>query len=159
MTQPLRLQLASTARTPNTHSTSEQEIDIEILHEFWPHMAVAESGGYAANRVTVKNTGNIVLKNVQVYVVPSDTSPQFDARITDRDGQIIDSTDAPVLNFGDLAPGISLTLPYWWTVISRFPDAQGSQTRTVTFHLYPVFTADFRQSGVSFTDDSLLDNA
>ncbi|HEY9799246.1 MAG TPA: hypothetical protein V6D25_02725 [Leptolyngbyaceae cyanobacterium] len=96
---------------------------------------------------------------MQVYIDVDDNSAQFDARIVDRNGQIIDNASAPVLTFGDLTPGASLNLTYWWTVIARFPDAQGSETRTVNFNLYPIFTADFRQSGVSFLDQSNLANA
>ncbi|GAX34658.1 hypothetical protein [Nodularia sp. NIES-3585] len=144
----------------DTFSTSDKKIDLQVQHSFWSHTVVVDNGSFIVANVTVKNTGNIALKDVQVYIDVDDDSALFDAHITDSNGSIIDSSAPPVLNFGYLAPGVSSTqVSYWWTVAPRFPEVEGSTTRTATFNLYPVFTADFKQSGQAFQSRSQLDKA
>ncbi|AFZ58907.1 hypothetical protein H6G54_17645 [Anabaena cylindrica FACHB-243] len=143
----------------DSFSTKDKIIDLQLQHSFWSHTTVVDNGSFIVANVTVKNTGNIALKDVQVYVDVDDDSALFDAHITNSNGEIIDS-NAPVLNFGYLAPGVSSTqISYWWTVKPRFPEAEGSVTKTATFNLYPVFTADFKQSGQAFQSYSQLDKA
>jgi hypothetical protein len=144
----------------DSFSVKDKIIDLQIQHSFWSHTFVGENCGYLVANVTVKNTGNIALKDVQVYVDADDNSALFDSHITDCNGNIIDSSSTPVLNFGYLPPGACSTqISYWWTVRPRFPDAEGSVTKTATFNLYPVFNVDFKQSGEYFQSCSQLDQA
>jgi hypothetical protein len=145
----------------DSFNTSAKKIDLQIQHSFWSHTVVVDNGSFIVANVTVKNTGDIPLKDIQVYIDVDDTSALFDAHITNSNGEIIDSGPTPpVLTFGNLAPGVSATqISYWWTVKPRFPEAEGSATKTATFNLFPVFTADFKQTGQPFTSTSQLDKA
>ncbi len=139
-------------------STSDKKIDLDIQHSFWSSTVVTD-GGYLVSNVTIKNTGNLALKDVQIYVDIDDDSALFDAYITDSNGKIIEG-NTPVLNFGNLAPGATSTqISYWWTVRSRFPEAQGSEKKAVKFNLYPIFSVDFKQSNQYFQSTSQLDKA
>lgn len=140
---------------------SDSKIDLQIDHDFWSQTVVTQNTGWIVGNVRVKNTGNIFLKDVKIYIDIDDDSSGFDAHLCDANGNIIDTgLEAPCLSFGDLAPGVSSTQKsYWWIVKARFPDFEGSDYKTTNFNLYPTFTADFKQQGQAFQSQSNLENA
>lgn len=142
-------------------SISDKKIDLQISHDFWSQTVVMDKTGWIVGNVRVKNTGNIFLRDVKVYIDVDDDSMGFDAHLCDANGNIIDSgTDAPCFSFGDLAPGVSSTQKsYWWIVKPRFPDFQGSEEKTTSFNFYPTFVADFKQQGQPFQSTAKLEKA
>ncbi|MBC6419662.1 MAG: hypothetical protein GDA44_13300 [Prochloron sp. SP5CPC1] len=157
MSYPGGVAALGTKRTPESFSTTEQKIDLKIEHDFWKHTTTYPTDGWISSWVTVTNTGDIVLKDIKIYVDVDDDSDKFDAHLCESGGNIIQEC---CLKFGDLAPGVSSSKQtYLWIVKPVFPDVQGSATKTVGLILYPMFTADFRQSGKLFRSDSALDKA
>jgi hypothetical protein len=146
----------------DTFTTSDKKIGLEITHTFFGHTVSsnADNQDHVGSQVTVKNVGIVGLKDVKVYVDLDDDSPAFDAMIYGIEGHYPIGDADPILSFGDLAPGAtSVKKSYWWTVRPKFPGAQGSATKTVSFNLYPTFTVNFLQQGEPFVSKAKLDNA
>ncbi len=143
-------------------STSDQKVDLDIDHNFWSVGNLGDTYGWVVGNITVKNTGTVLLKDVTIYLDVDDQSPEFDMHICDSNGKILDNTGpyGPSYSFGDIQPGAtSGKVSYWWLVRPRFPGSQGSGTNPGQIVLYPTFTADFRQSGKSFTSNVTLNNS
>jgi hypothetical protein len=143
-------------------NTNERKINLEITQEYWSKTAVnTKPGSCIVSKVTVKNTGDIVLKDVTVQVDIDDESVLFDAVLCNSNGQI-ENNQRVSLNFGDLSVGVSSSkLQYWWSVRAAFDEVDdvGTKKTKVSLRLYPQFTADFKQSGQAFTSQSELEKS
>ena len=142
-----------------TLAQKNKKIDLEITHEFFSELY--DNGNtnqqQLAAHITVRNVGDVNLKDVKVYIDLDDDMPAFHAQVSHTEQPPSGSLGGKeaVLHFKDLAAGAtSSQRTYWWTVVSKFPGAVASKPSKIRFNLYPTFTVDYHQQGEIFVSEA-----
>ena len=142
-----------------TLTQKNKKIDLEITHDFFSELY--DNGNphqeKLAAQITVRNVGDVNLRDVKVYIDLDDDMPAFDAQVSHTEQPPSGSLGGKeaVLHFRDLAVGAtSSKRTYWWTVVRKFPGAVGSKPSKIRFNLYPTFTVDYHQKGEVFVSEA-----